>query len=105
MWYEQGTYTISEQEDNVELCVTSVSPGIEEMFTINITTDSIESTEFFTYKLFCLKILFKQIQLFSCKTITVFISMLPMFIHRVNVTMSQSTSMLIIYVVISTAVK
>ena len=31
----------------MELCVTSVSPGIKEMFTINITTDSIESTVFF----------------------------------------------------------
>ena len=46
VWYEQATYTISEQEDNVELCVTSISSGIEEMFTINITTDSFESMYF-----------------------------------------------------------
>ncbi|CAI7996746.1 hypothetical protein GBAR_LOCUS1946, partial [Geodia barretti] len=36
--YESSSYTISEPSGREEICVTSRSPGIDEMFTINIAT-------------------------------------------------------------------
>ena len=36
--YEHTSYTLSEVKDHEELCVTSLSPGIDEMFTINVET-------------------------------------------------------------------
>jgi hypothetical protein len=39
VWYERTSYTISQQNDNVTICVISTSPGIEEMFTIDITNN------------------------------------------------------------------
>ncbi|CAI8045541.1 hypothetical protein GBAR_LOCUS25188, partial [Geodia barretti] len=38
--YEHTSYTISELRANKEICVTSLSPGIDESFTINIATNS-----------------------------------------------------------------
>ena len=46
VWYERTSYTISQQNDNVTICVISTSPGIEEMFTIDITNNRTASKYF-----------------------------------------------------------
>ena len=38
--YEHTSYTVSEAKDHEELCVTSLSPGIDESFIIYTITDS-----------------------------------------------------------------
>ena len=45
VWYDQTSYTISEQKDYAELCVPSDSSGIEEIFTLNLTTNSTASSK------------------------------------------------------------
>ena len=47
--YEHTSYTISELRANKEICVTSLSPGIDESFTINIATDSTLSKDITFY--------------------------------------------------------
>ena len=47
VWYERTSYTISQQNDNVTICVISTSPGIEEMFTINIITNNRTASKYF----------------------------------------------------------
>ena len=37
--FEETSLTVSESQESVEICVNSTSPGIEETFTVNITSD------------------------------------------------------------------
>ena len=37
--FEETSLTVSESQESVEICVNSISPGIEENFTVNITSD------------------------------------------------------------------
>ncbi|CAI7991849.1 hypothetical protein GBAR_LOCUS840 [Geodia barretti] len=57
VWYENTNYTISEMTGVVELCVTASSPGIDEIFTLSVTTDTTAfPTDFLkqsTYNLHC----------------------------------------------------
>ena len=38
--FEETSLTVSESQESVEICVNSTSPGIEETFTVNITSDN-----------------------------------------------------------------
>ena len=38
--FEETSLTVSESQESVEICVNSTSPGIEEKFTVNITSDN-----------------------------------------------------------------
>ena len=37
--FEETSLTVSEGQESVQICVNSISPGIEENFTVNITSD------------------------------------------------------------------
>ena len=37
--FEETSLTVSESQESVEICVNSTSPGIEENFAVNITSD------------------------------------------------------------------
>ena len=41
--FEHTSYTLSEVIDYEEMCVTSLSPGIDEIFTISIANDTAPS--------------------------------------------------------------
>ena len=45
--YEKSNYIINDTFENTEICVNSISPGIDEMFTANITNNAEESKLFF----------------------------------------------------------
>ena len=38
--FEETSLTVSESQESVEICFNSTSPGIEETFTVNITSDN-----------------------------------------------------------------
>ena len=38
--FEETSLTVSDSQESVEICVNSTSPGIEENFAVNITSDN-----------------------------------------------------------------
>ena len=59
--FEETSLAVSENQESVEICVNSTSPGIEENFTVNITPDNegmLHSVLFFIVTLF-LQVFFK----------------------------------------------
>ena len=58
--FEETSLTVSESQESVEICVNSTSPGIEENFTVNITSDNegMLYSVFFNVRLF-LQVFFK----------------------------------------------
>ena len=54
--FEETSLTVSESQESVEICVNSTSPGIEETFTVNITSDNermLHTTVILIPRLFC----------------------------------------------------
>ena len=44
--YENSNYIINDTFEDTEICVSSISPGIDEMFTANIRNNAEESKPF-----------------------------------------------------------
>ena len=54
--FEETSLTVSESQESVEICVNSTSPGIEENFTVNITSETesmLHTTVILILRLFC----------------------------------------------------
>ena len=83
--FEETSLTVSENQESVEICVNSTSPGIEENFTVNITPDNegmLYSVLFFIVTLF-LQVFFK-----------VFISLKLWLIQAVCLIFSVTTNLM-----------
>ena len=97
--FEETSLTVSESQESVEICVNSTSPGIEENFAVNITSDNegmLYSVLLFIVRLF-LQVFFK-----------VSISLKLWLIQRVclilNATINLMTSLLVTYAATSETV-